>query len=91
MDINEATAAQSKQHIRKALQRINEALIDKKFLVGDRFSRADLTASALLAPLFMPAKYGLSWPQKLPEPLQSEIDEMSPHLQWAKDIYAKHR
>ena len=91
MDINDASTEVSKRHIQKALKRINDSLENKKYLVGDRFSRADLCAAALLAPLFMPAKYGLSWPHKLPEPLQSEIEALAPQLQWAKDIYARHR
>ena len=91
MDINAKTAEVSKQHIHKALKRINETLVDKKFLVGDRFSRADLTACALLAPLFMPPQYGLKWPQKLPDPLQSDIQAMTPQMQWAVEIYKKYR
>ncbi len=91
MDINEESAAKSRQHIQKALQRINDSAGKNKFLVGEYFSRADLTACALLAPLFMPPQYGLVWPEKLPEPLQSEIDEMLPQLQWVKEVYAKYR
>lgn len=91
MDINETTAEQSKQQIHRALKRLDESIGDRNYLVGDRFSRADLCASALLAPLFMPPQYGLIWPHKLPEPLQSEIDVLAPQLQWAKDVYAKYR
>ena len=91
MDINDTTAEQSRQHIKKALQRINDTVAKNDFLAGDYFSRADLTACALLAPLFMPPQYGLVWPKKLPEPLQSEIDEMLPQMQWAKNVYSKYR
>ncbi|GAB1263833.1 glutathione S-transferase family protein [Aurantivibrio infirmus] len=91
MEVNEESAAKSKQHIEKALKRLNEALVGKEFLVGTQFTRADLSAAALLAPLFMPAKYGLDWPEALPEPLQSEVTAMGPQLQWAKDIYQAYR
>lgn len=89
--IDKTSAAQSKQQLEKALNRLNESLGDKKYLAGKRFSRADLTAAALLAPLFMPPQYGLTWPQKLPEPLQSEVDALEPQLAWAKALYAKQR
>lgn len=91
MKINAANAGLSKQHLHKALKRMNESLSGKKFLVGDRFSRADLTAAALLAPLFMPPKYGLKWPNRLPEPLASEVNAIAPQLDWAKSIYSKYR
>ncbi|RLT96323.1 glutathione S-transferase family protein [Ketobacter sp.] len=91
MDINEATAAKSRQAVLMALERTNDAVDENKYLVGNRFSRADLTAAALLAPLFMPPQYGLDWPATLPEPLQSEVKAMEPYLVWAKEIYRKHR
>lgn len=91
MNINDETAAKSLTHIEKALQRINDTVEKNTFLVGDHFSRADLTTCALLAPLFTPPQYGLKWPQNLPEPLQSEIDRLMPQMQWAKSIYAKFR
>jgi glutathione S-transferase len=91
MDINEATAAQSKQSVLMALERVNDALDEKPYLVGNQFSRADLTAASLLAPLFMPAKYGLNWPAKMPQPLQADIDALKPQLRWAQAIYKKHR
>ncbi len=91
MDINPATAEQSKQHIEKALKRINEAVVDNKFLTSEGFSRADLTAAALLAPIFMPPQYGMQWPSHFPEPLETEVKAMAPQLEWAKAIYAKYR
>lgn len=91
MDINPSTAEQSRVQIQKCLRRLNESVRDKKFLVGDQFCRADLTACALLAPLFMPSKYGLQWPQALPEPLHSEINAMNADLAWAIKTYTKYR
>lgn len=91
MDINEVTAAQSREHMVMGLQRLNDALKERTYLVGNRFSRADLTAAALLAPLFMPKQYGLDWPEAMPEPLQSEVDALASQLAWAQEIYSKHR
>lgn len=91
MDINKVTAAQSRQTIVVALERLNDAVADQPFLVGDRFSRADLTAAALLAPLFMPEQYGLTWPAALPEPLKTEVEAMLPQLEWAQGLYQQYR
>ncbi|MEE2732934.1 MAG: glutathione S-transferase [Pseudomonadota bacterium] len=91
MDVNEASAAKSRQSMLMALERLNDAVDENEFLVGNRFSRADLTAAALLAPLFMPPKYGLEWPDSMPEPLQSEVNALEPQLVWAKGIYEKYR
>jgi len=54
MNINGDTASQSEERLRGALDRLDEALKVRRFLVADRFSRADLTACALLSPLCLP-------------------------------------
>ncbi len=54
MNINGDTASQSEERLRGALDRLDEALNGCRFLVADRFSRADLTACALLSPLCLP-------------------------------------
>lgn len=54
MNIKEPTAALSERRLEKAITRLNELLKNKEYLVGKTFSRADLTAAALLAPLCMP-------------------------------------
>ena len=50
MNINADTASQAEQRLRAALDKLDDALDGHTFLVGDRFSRADLTACALLSP-----------------------------------------
>jgi len=91
MDINPASAEASKQRILAALERMDAALDGNKYLVGNRFSRADLTAAALLAPLFMPPQYGLSWPKTTPDPLGSDLKKMAGQLAWAKGVYEQLR
>lgn len=91
LDINAITAAGSRQRMLAALNRLNKAVEGNNYLVGDQFTRADLTAAALLAPLFMPAGYGLDWPKELPEPLKADVEALMPQLEWAREIYRKHR
>ena len=59
MKINSETAIESKQVLSKTIDKLNEHYKENEFLVGDRFTRADLSAAALLAPLSMQAKNGL--------------------------------
>jgi glutathione S-transferase len=66
MSIDEVGAHKSKERIQQAIDKLDSAYAEKEFLVGDRFSRADLAAAALLAPLIMPQGYGLDWPETLP-------------------------
>jgi len=91
MHLSDATAAQAKQNLKLAIDKINQRLVNNKFLAGDQFSRADLAAAALLAPLVQPEKYGLPWPTPLPPALQSAIDEWSDELEWVRQLYFNYR
>lgn len=71
----------------KVLKRVK----DHEYLVGNSFTRADLSVAALFAPFFCPEKYGLEWPQHYPEPLQSIIDDYSDIGVWVQKMYNKHR
>ncbi len=65
----------------------------RPFLTGDKFSRADVTAAALLAPLLNPTKHPTYAALKLPVALAATIREWSsrPVLRWVSDIYAHER
>jgi len=91
MRINNETAAQAKQNLKLAIDKINLYLSENKFLAGDQFSRADLAAASLLAPLVQPEKYGLPWPSPLPSALQTTIDEWSSELEWVRHLYNEYR
>jgi glutathione S-transferase len=91
MDINPDSVKNSKLRLEIALNRVQERTKTNRFLVGDSFTRADLTVAALLAPLFSPKGYGLDWPETYPEPLHNYIDSISDRLEWARNIYLDHR
>ena len=91
MRINDETFEQSKIRFSAAVDKLHEQYQSKDFLVGDSFSRADLTAAALMAPLYMPDKYGLNWPEAMPEKLQQFVDEFSEKTQWVHRLYQQHR
>jgi glutathione S-transferase len=63
LEINAATVARDEQRLLAAFERVTEHLITRRFLVGDAFSRADLTLAALSAPLLRPSGH----PWRLPD------------------------
>jgi len=91
MRINDATAEQAKNDLKLAIDKINQHLSEHKYLAGEVFSRADLAAASLLAPLVQPDKYGLPWPSPLPKELENTINEWSSELGWVRHMYDQHR
>lgn len=98
MKINEKHVAESIQILEASLNKLNDTLNAKKqssnataYLVGDRFSRADLSVCALLAPLFPSPKYGLNWPEQWPAKLQIQLDHYQPLVEHARRCYQAHR
>ncbi len=91
MKINEATARESKHRFEAAIERINEHFQDHEFLVGEQFTRADLTAAALFAPLVQPKQFGLRWPAEWPLEISAEVQDILPGLDWVTKFYDQYR
>ncbi len=91
MKINQQSAETSQQLMAKTIEALNQHYQHQPYLVGQQFSRADLTAAALLAPLCQPEGYGLEWPKKQPEALQRIVDQYKDQLQWVNRLYQQHR
>jgi glutathione S-transferase len=91
MNINSATALTAQQKLAQAIDKIHQQLTNTPFLVGDRFTRADLTAAALLAPLCKRQEYGLNWPQHFPEPLETIVNGYAGKIQWVHTLYDQYR
>ncbi len=93
MDIDAQSARRAQQRVEQALERLDGELRGRRFLVGDTFSRADLTAAALLAPLCQPPEMEYPWPDPLPGPLQGlrrrYRDET--FFRWVLGLYRDHR
>ena len=91
MNINEKTAEASKAHLGIAFDKIYSHLQEHSFLVGNQFSRADLAAASLIAPLRMPEKYGLNWPKNVPSQLEELSDEFNEKTKWVDELYKSYR
>lgn len=66
-------AARDEKRLDAGLERLEALLDGKRFLVGDAFTRADLTLAALVAPLVGPPEHPTEWPPSdvYPEPVRA--------------------
>jgi glutathione S-transferase len=91
MNINADTASQSERRLRAALDKLDKALESHSFLVGNCFSRADLTACSLLSRFCLPdgnEASALLPPASLR--LRAEL-EGRPFHRWVLSIYEGYR
>lgn len=70
LNINEKTAQQAMIDMDAVLNDLRQVYVNTRYLVGDEFSRADLAACALFAPMFQPSGYGLKWPDMSTAPVE---------------------
>lgn len=63
------------------------------YLVGDRFTLADLTAAAILAPALMPPEFPYTPPQPIAPAVQGFLDRWRDHpgAAWVREMYRRHR
>jgi glutathione S-transferase len=93
LTIDDTTAALGRRKTAEALDRLESELGPSGYLVGDRFTVADLTAAALFAPLVRPREFPYRVPEPPPEPVQRWRDSLAQRRgwQWVLDVYARHR
>ncbi len=91
MKINDETAAKNNKEIRKTVDNLANHYADNEFMVGDQFTRADLTAASLLAPIVMPEGYGITWPSEVPERMQDFAGQFDGQLDWVERLYSAYR
>ncbi|MFO0695135.1 MAG: glutathione S-transferase family protein [Polyangiales bacterium] len=96
MRIEAATAERSRARLRAALDTVGEALADgRPYLVGGRFTAADLTLAALLSPFVDPPSYPVPViaVEDLPAPLADEVRRTRQHAagKHARAMYERHR
>lgn len=81
---------------RGIIAQVDAALSDgRPYLVGSRFSAADLTLACMMAPFLMPPEYGVRLPQPddVSEPMRAIIGEMRSTRtgQYVLHLYRTHR
>jgi glutathione S-transferase len=93
LGINEAGIELARGKLRAALERFQTELAPSGYLVGDRFTVADLTMAAMMAPGVAPPELPYRPPPEA-RALLSELRELlEAHgaLRWVEEIYARHR
>lgn len=93
MNINAENAREAERRLLLAFDRLDNALERARFLVGNRFSRADLTACALLWPLCRPGE-SESEIELLLCPTVCALRKQVEHrrsYQWVLERYQEHR
>lgn len=91
LDLDDDHAEHSRQVLDAAVSRLADAYSQREYLVAGGFSRADLAAAALLAPLCRPAGYGLRWPPRMPPALEALGARHARRLEWVSRLYREHR
>lgn len=94
MDLGHAQGQESRRIVQAELDWLDASLADgRRFLIGDRFSRADMTAASLMAPLVCPPEHPTYHRIVIPPRAQEEIAEWSerPSLEWVREIYREQR
>lgn len=91
MDARRLSAARQRMH--SYFDRLESEIGPNGYLVGERFTVADLTAAAVMTAIIRPPEY----PYPLPEPWPPELLQLRNSLaarrgfRWVLDTYARHR
>ena len=91
MKIDANNAAKFNAELIKAVDDLANHYAKHEFMVGDKFSRADITAAALLAPVAMPKNYGVIWPDEVPDRMLEFSAQFDGKLEWLKEFYKHYR
>lgn len=93
MKINQKTADESQAILEAFVTELADTYQQRTFLVGDQFTRADLTACSLLAPLFQPPAYPVPWPKpaKIPKPVKNWLSEWQAAVAPIASVYHRNR
>jgi glutathione S-transferase len=90
---DEKGAAAAREKLAAGFDRIEAELGDREYLVGDRFSVADLTAASLFNPVVLPDQGPV--PNAVPVP-RGMAEFRAPHegrraYAWVEEMFARHR
>ena len=94
MDLGTEQWQESRRIVEDELDWFDGLLADgRRFLLGDRFSRADITAASLLAALALPKEHPTYGALEVPPQAATDLALWAkrPSLAWVREIYRGHR
>jgi glutathione S-transferase len=92
-DINPQSVEAAHERIRRTGDRFQATVRPSGYLVGDRFTVADLTLAALSSPAATPDQFPYPQPQRT-SPVGDSLCQLfaeSGLLDWTREMYARHR
>jgi glutathione S-transferase len=86
-------ALDSRERAVAAMDRLEREIGPSGYLVGDRFTVADLTAASLLYPVIRPPQFPYPSVAEVPAEAREFLDSLArrPAGQWVTEMYARHR
>jgi len=94
MDLGPEQRLESRRIVENELDWFDGLLADGRgFLLGDRFSRADITAASLLAPLALPKEHPTYGILEVPPLARADLASWAerPTLAWVREMYRGYR
>jgi glutathione S-transferase len=94
LKINAKAGLRAEQRIEAEVRWLDERLKDgRTFLVGDRFSVADITAAALLAPIACPTEHPVYGDAQYKQAMKDATTPWQgrPAIDWVLNLYREHR
>jgi glutathione S-transferase len=94
MDLGAEQREESRRIVEDELDWLDGLLVDgRRFLLGDRFSRADITAASLLAPLALPKEHPTYELLEIPPRASADLALWAerPTLAWVRELYRRLR
>jgi glutathione S-transferase len=94
MDLGPEQRLESRQIIETELDWLDGLLADgRQYLLGDHFTRTDLCAASLLAPLALPAQHPAYNQLQVPAVTAAELEiwKQRPCVQWVREMYRRYR
>jgi glutathione S-transferase len=91
--ISAARVGRARREFDAAMSELEKKLEAQHYLVGERFSRADLSVASMLSLLVMPPEHPFPW-QEIPDPQARRFfDEYRDHpvYSWVGQMYREHR
>lgn len=91
-DIRAAGTERSRVALHTAMARLGAHLEGREFIVGDRLTRADITAASLLSFFALPPEHPVAWPEmgdagrRVLEPFAAD-----PVVGWTRELYRSWR
>jgi len=93
MKIDDPSAREAERRLAAAFDKLDAAVGERPYLAGNAFSRADLTACALLQQFCAPGKPDAEVAATVPAPVAAfrEAHHARPFARWVERIYRDHR